>query len=159
MNYRPVVRGRRARVTRYGRAVPRVVVPLASGTAGVCWLVALFLPWTRDGALSSASLLDAVELIRRGSVDSVVPSPVAAVLLLPCLAGIVLVGAVGFHGRTTDALRLLALGVGSLGALGIGWRLVGLDPAAAGPGAWVAVGGVLVGVLAATSALSALVRH
>ncbi|WP_183099541.1 hypothetical protein [Nocardioides pelophilus] len=137
----------------------RVVVPLASGTAGVCWLVALFLPWTSAGALSSASLLDAVELIRRGSVDAVVPSWAAVVLLVPCVAGIVLVGAVGFHGRTTNALRLLALGLGSLGALGIGWRLAGLDVTAVGPGAWVALGGVLVGTLAATSAFSALLRH
>jgi hypothetical protein len=136
----------------------RRVVVLASVVAGACWLVALLLPWTDSGALSSASLLDAVELIRRGTVDALVPSPVAALLLVPALAGTVLVGVVGFDGRTAAFVRVAALLLGSLASLGLALRLTELDVGAAGPGAWVALGGVLAAVPATIPALKSLIR-
>lgn len=136
----------------------RRVVVLASVVAGTCWLVALLLPWTDSGALSSASLLDAVELIRRGTVDALVPSPVAALLLVPALAGIVLVGVVGLGGRTASFVRVAALLLGSLASLGLALRLTELDVGAAGPGAWVALGGVLAAVAATIPALKSLIR-
>ncbi len=127
------------------------MVLLASAVAGTCWLLALLLPWTSTGALSSASLLDAVELIRRGTVDAVVPSPVAVVLLVPSLAGIVVIGVVGFAGRTASVVRGTALVLGSVASLGLGWRLTGVDAGAAGPGAWVALAGVAAAVAAAVA--------
>jgi len=123
--------------------VVRIGGLLASAAAGACWLVALFLPWASEGALSSTSLLDAVELIRRGVVDAVVPSGVAVVLLVPSIAGIVVIGVVGFGGRPVAVLRGAALTVGSLGSIGLALALSDADPAAFGSGAWVALVGVL----------------
>lgn len=122
---------------------------VASAAAGACWLIALFLPWTAEGTLSATSLLDAVELVRRGAVDAVVPSGAAAVLLVPALAGVVVIGAVGFAGPTATAVRAAALAIGSIGSIALVLRLSGTDPGAAGPGAWVA----LVGALFAAQAL------
>ncbi len=116
---------------------------LASAVAGACWLVALFLPWTSHGALSATSLLDAVELIRRGAVDAVVPSGVAVLVLVPSIAGIVVIGVAGLAGRPMAVVRAGALAVGSLGSIGLVLALSDADPAAAGPGAWVALVGVL----------------
>ena len=95
---------------------------LASAVAAACWLVALFLPWTDEGALSSVSLLDAVEVIRRGSVDAVVPSGAAVVLLVPSIASIIVIGVVGLAGRGVAGVRAGALAVGSLGSIGLGAR-------------------------------------
>ena len=116
---------------------------LASAVAAACWLVALFLPWTNEGALSSVSLLDAVEVIRRGSVDAVVPSGAAVVLLVPSIASIIVIGVVGLAGRGVAGVRAGALAVGSLGSIGLALGLCDADPAAAGPGAWMALLGVL----------------
>jgi len=129
--------------------VRKLGVLLGSVVAGGCWLLALFLPWTTGGALSAASLLDAVELIRRGAVDAIMPSEVAVLLLVPSVAGIVLIGAAGFAGRTATVLRVGALVVGLLGSLVLGWRLTHASLSAAGPGTWVA----LLGVAAAVQAL------
>jgi hypothetical protein len=123
--------------------------------AGACWLVSLFLPWTSKGALSSATLVDAVRLIRRGSVDALVPPAAAAVLLVPALAGIVLIGLAGFAGRAVEIARVVAGAVGAVASLGLGLPLTGADPTAAGPGAWVA----LVGVVAVVAALGTTVLH
>jgi len=133
--------------------VARLVVLLASAVAGACWLLSLLLPWTSTGALSSASLLDAVELIRRGAVDAIVPSSVAVLLLVPALAGIVVIGVVGFAGRTASVARGTGLVLGSVASLGIGWRLTGVDAGAAGPGAWVALIGVVAALAAAVAAV------
>ena len=134
------------------------MVLLASALAGGCWLLSLLLPWTSKGALSSASLLDAVELIRRGAVDAIVPSSVAVVLLVPALAGIVVIGVVGFAGRTAAVARGAALVLGSVASLGIGWRLTGVDVGAAGPGAWVALVGVVAALAAAVPAVKSWIR-
>jgi hypothetical protein len=122
---------------------------LASAAAGACWLIALFLPWTADGTLSATSLLDAVELVRRGAVDAVVPTGAAVVLLVPALAGVVVIGVVGFAGRTATVVRVGALAIGLIGSIALVLRLSGTDPGGAGPGTWVA----LVGVLFAAQAL------
>lgn len=134
------------------------MVLLASVVAGSCWLLALLLPWTSTGALSSASLLDAVELIRRGAVDAIVPSPVAVVLLLPAMAGIVVIAVVGFDGRAVSVVRGTALALGSVASLGLGWRLTGVDAGAAGPGVWVALVGVLAAVATAIPALKSRIH-
>lgn len=126
----------------------RAVGTVASVTAASCWLTALVFPWTSAGALSSASLLDAVELIRQGTVDAVVPAPMAVVILLPALASIVVLGVLGFRGRTARIVRASALVVGSVASLVLGARLTGFDAGAVGPGVWIA----LVGVLAACAA-------
>lgn len=136
----------------------RLVVLLASAVAGACWLLSLLLPWTSTGALSSSSLLDAVELIRRGAVDAVVPSSVAVVLLVPALAGIVVIGVVGFAGRTASVVRGTGLVLGSVASLGIGWRLTGVDAGAAGPGTWVALAGVVAALAAAVPAVKSSIR-
>ena len=122
--------------------MPRIALPLVAAAAGATWLGALFVPWTATGALSRASLLDAVELVRRGAVDAVVPSGVAVVLLVPALAGIVLIGVVGLTGRAVAVVRVLALGVGAVGSLGLAAALTDLDPTVAGPGVWIALAGV-----------------
>ncbi|KAA1421557.1 hypothetical protein F0U44_04530 [Nocardioides humilatus] len=131
----------------------RIISVLASAAAGACWLVALFLPWRDHGVLSSASLLDAVELVRRGAVDALVPPGAAALMLVPAAAGIVLIGVVGFGGRIVDTVRLGALVVGTVVTLGLCWQLTDGDVGVAGPGTWVA----LVGVLAAFAAVAGFV--
>lgn len=136
----------------------RLVVLIASAVAGTCWLLALLLPWTSTGALSSASLLDAIQLIRRGTVDAVVPSPVAVVLLVPALAGIVVIGVVGFAGRAASVVRGAALVLGSVASVGIGGRLTGADAGAAGSGAWVALAGVAAAVATALPAVKSWIR-
>ncbi|WP_183095019.1 hypothetical protein [Nocardioides stalactiti] len=139
--------------------MPKVVVLLSSVVAGGCWLAALLLPWTAEGALSASSLLDAVELARSGRVDAVVPSYAALVLLVPSIAGIVLVGVVGLAGRALAAVRLAALVLGSVGVLALVVRLSGADGANLGPGAVVALGGVLAALVAvALTGRSGLLR-
>lgn len=123
--------------------MPRIVVPLIAAAAGACWLIALFVPWTSRGALSRASLLDAVELVRRGAVDALLPDGVAVVLLVPALAGIVLVGVAGLAGRAVAVVRAIALAVGALGSLALAAVLTDLDPSAAGPGVWIALAGAV----------------
>ncbi len=127
-------------------AVARVGVLVASAAAGTCWLLALFLPWTTTGALSSASLLDAVELVRGGAVDAIVPSGVAVLLLVPAGAGIALIALAGISGRAAAAARAVALATGSLGSTGLAWRLTDAHLSAAGPGTWVALVGVILAV-------------
>lgn len=134
--------------------MPRVVVPLVAASAGTAWLAALLLPWTTSGALASASLLDAVELIRRGAVDAVVPSGVAVLLLVPAIAGIALIGVVGLTGQVAAVVRVVALVLGTAGTLGLAGVLTGFDPAAAGPGVWVAAAGVVAALAVAVLAAS-----
>lgn len=121
----------------------RLATLAASAVAGTCWLVALFLPWTTDGALSSASLIDVVELVRRGAIDAIVPAGSVVVLLVPAVAGILLIGVAGLAGRTVALVRAGSLVVGVLASVILGWRLTDADLASAGPGAWVALAGVL----------------
>lgn len=122
---------------------PRPVVPLLAAAAGAAWLAAVFLPWTSRGALSHATLLDAVELVRLGVADATLPPGTAVVLLLPSLAGIVLIGVVGLTGRVPAVLRGAALVVGGVGSLGLAGAVTRADPAAAGPGVWIALAGVV----------------
>ncbi|KAA1427560.1 hypothetical protein [Nocardioides antri] len=138
--------------------MPRVVVPLVAAAAGTAWLIALFVPWTARGALSSASLLDAVELIRRGAVDAIVPPGAAVLLLVPAIAGIALIGLVGLTGRVAAVVRVGALVLGTAGTLGLAGVLTGFDPAAAGPGVWVAAAGVVAALVVAVLAVSGLRR-
>jgi len=136
----------------------RGVVVAASVVAGACWLLALLLPWTTAGPLSSASLLDAVELIRAGSVDAIVPSPAAVLLLVPALAGIVLIGGAGLSGCTSSMVRGAALVLGSIASLGLALLLTGVDATTAGPGAWAALAGVLAAGVTAIPALESWIR-
>ncbi|UMG91004.1 hypothetical protein [Nocardioides sp. TF02-7] len=138
--------------------MPRLVVLLAWVVAGACWLGALFLPWTADGALSRSTLVEAVRLVRRGAVDAVVPQSAAVVLLLPAVAGIVLIGLGGFQGRAVGAARLVSALVGAVAVLALVLRLTSAAPAAAGPGAWVALAGVVAAVAAAVGTIVGLAR-
>lgn len=135
-----------------------MLLPVIGAVAGTSWLIALFVPWTTGGALSSASLLDAVGLIRRGTVDALVPPGTAVLLVVPAVAGIVLIGATGFAGRAVDIVRGVALAVGAIGALGLACLLTGLDPSTAGPGVWVALVGVLAALAAAARGAYRLLR-
>lgn len=128
--------------------VVRAVGLIASAAAGACWLAALFLPWTAAGALSSASLLDAIELVRTGTVDAVVPRGTAVVLLVPAAAGILLIGVAGLAGRVAATVRAAALLVGAIGSLVLAWRLTDGDLLDAGPGAWTSSVGVLLAAVA-----------
>ncbi len=117
---------------------------LLLAAAGIAWLGALFLPWSSRGTLSAAALVDAVGLVRRGAVEAVLPPMAAVVLVLPALAGIALVGLVGFAGRGTTTARAVAAAVGALVTLGLAARLTGADPGRLGPGAWLGLAGVVV---------------
>ncbi len=121
---------------------------LLLAAAGAGWIGALFLPWTAHGMLSAATLLDAVRLVRRGAVDSVLPPAAAAGLLLPALAGIALIGLAGFAGRGTTIARAAAATLGSLATLGLAVRLTDADPARVGPGAWLGLAGVVLALAA-----------
>lgn len=116
---------------------------LLLAAAGAIWIGALFLPWTARGMLSAATLLDAVRLVRRGAVDSVLPPAAATGLLVPALAGIALIALAGFAGRGTTIARAAAATIGSLVTLGLALRLTDADPARVGPGAWLGLTGVV----------------
>lgn len=134
-------------------AVRPVAVLATAGWVAVagCWLVALFLPWTARGLLSSASLLDAVRLVRDGVVGDVVAPAAALALLLPAAAGVVLLALSGFRGRWVWGVQLLVACAGAVGSAGFAWRLAGGELERAGPGAWLSLLGVLLALLAAVA--------
>ncbi|MEZ0579878.1 hypothetical protein [Nocardioides sp. MH1] len=135
----------------------RLVAIVLSVASGCCWIGALLLPWTARGTLSSASLLDAVELVRQGRVDSIVPSGAAIGLLVPALAGIVLVGVAGLRGRIAAALRWAALAVGAVASALLVWLVVDGEVSRLGIGAWVALAGVGAAVVAAVVVVAVVV--
>lgn len=120
---------------------------------GCCWLVALFVPWTTRGLLSSASLIDAVRLIGRGVVASVVPPAAAWLLLVPTIAAIGLLALSGFRGRWVLVGQVLLAVIGTVLSLGIGWRLTDGDIGKAGPGLWLSLLGALFAVAAVVLAV------
>lgn len=97
---------------------------------------------------STSSMLDAVRLIRSGTVDALVPSWAAPVLLaMPC-AGLAVAGLAGFGGLLVDAVRvLLALTVAGLFALAFHF-LAGADVFRLGYGGWIAALGISLAVVA-----------
>ncbi len=123
-------------------------------TAG-CWIGSLFVPWTSSGALSSATLLEAARLVRRGSVDSVVPPAVSFVLIVPGVVGVALIALVGFRGRGPAALRMVLVASGTVLCVVLAWRLTGGDLGRAGSGTWLAAVGIVAGAVASVLTLAA----
>lgn len=121
--------------------------------AGVCWLAALFLPWASSGSLSSASLVDAARLARRGLVDSLVPEALSLVLLVPAVAGVALLALAGVRGRVAVVIRVLLAAPASALVLLIAHRIAGGEVARVGAGAWTALAGVLAAAVAAVAVL------
>jgi hypothetical protein len=122
--------------------------------AGACWVASLFLPWASHGALSSASLIDAARLVRRGIVDSVVPEPWSFVLVLPALAGVALFGLAGFRGPVVAAGRFLLAAMATVLVLLLAHRITGGEPARIGAGGWLALVGVAAAAMAAVAVLA-----
>lgn len=121
--------------------------------AGVCWLAALFLPWASSGSLSSASLVDAARLVRRGLVDSLVPEALSFVLLVPAGAAVGLLALAGARGRVAVVVRVLLAALASALVLLITHRIAGGDVARVGAGAWTALAGVLAAAVTAVAVL------
>lgn len=126
----------------------RPIAAAAWIVAGVLSLVAASLPWTSRGVLSSASLLDASSLVRRGAVDAVVPQGAAVVLVLPALAGVLLIGLGGLPGMTARTLRVVVTLVGGATVVLLAARLADGDPTRLGAGAVLALAAVVLAAAA-----------
>ena len=86
--------------------------------AAIAWVVAMRVPWFREGVTASTSPLDAAELLRAG-VLGVPPVSGFAVLLLPAIA-LVLLGLAPLRGVGVMVVRVLLW----LVATGVGLALV-----------------------------------
>lgn len=140
-----------------GRTSPRALAVLAVAgwlLAGGCWVASLFLPWASHGSLSSASLVDAARLVRRGIVDSVVPEAWSFVLVVPAAVGVGLLGLAGFRGPVAAAGRLLLAAAATVLVLLLAHRITGGEPARIGAGGWVALAGVVAAAVAAGAVLA-----
>lgn len=128
----------------------RPAVMLLWCTAGACWVTQLFVPWTTRGTLSSASMLDAVRLVRSDSVDAVVPGWAAAVLLALPAIGLLVGGSVGLAGPVAEggriALTLIAVALWVLAFVG----LADSDVGRLGFGGWLTAGGAVAAGAAVT---------
>lgn len=125
-------------------------VVLWAGT-GACWAGQAFLPWTAHGALSNSSSIEAVELIRTGSVSGLVPAAALPLLLLLPSCGLLLAGLCGAAGRVPRILRALVAALGTLLSAALLLSLGGGGIPVLGPGGWLTMLGV---VLAALSLLA-----
>jgi hypothetical protein len=117
-------------------------------------VAALFVPWTATGTLSSATLLEAARLVRRGTLDAVVPPSVAYLLLVPGLVGVVLLGLAGFSGRAVAVVRTGLAAVGAALCVALAVLLTGGDAGRIGAGTWLAGAGVVVALVAVAASLA-----
>ncbi len=131
---------------------------LGQVTAGVLLFCQVFLPWARHGSLSQSSSLDAVVLIRTGTVEELVPTGAAALLLVLPVLGLILA-------FLAFATRRWARNAGfvTLGLAAVVWtvlsRVLGtLEFSRWGAGGLVTMLGVALGVVICVSSLVQLVR-
>jgi hypothetical protein len=118
---------------------------LTYALAAASWLLVDFVTWRTHGMLASSSLVDVVRLARahEAQVSSV---DIAAIAALPILGAAL--GALCAWGSPVVALIRIALalvGVGTALALLLG--LGAGQNAAFGPGAWLAVAGVVAAIV------------
>ncbi|MDT0200402.1 hypothetical protein [Nocardioides sp. AE5] len=129
-------------------AVPAVLWAAASGA----WLGQVFLPWTSRGPLSRATPLEAGALRHDGVLGSVPASVGWLIVLVPAVAAILLV-TVPLSGRAWRVLRSVLAGIASAILLVILASLTRAEPDRFGPGAWLALAGVLLAVGAFASSV------
>lgn len=130
---------------------PPPVLAIGWLAAGLSWAGASVVPWTSSGPLSQSSLMDAVRLVRQEVVGDVVPPAAALLLLVPAIAGVVLIGVAGAGGRPAGIVRLVAAVVGIVVVVVLLVQLTGGSPDRAGLGATIALAGTLVALASGTA--------
>jgi hypothetical protein len=115
-----------------------------SAAAGLCLLVALFVPFSARGVGSAESSHALADLVLSGVLSSVAPAWVGAVWYLIGLAGAVALGTCLIAHRAATLARLvLATAAAAIALAGIGVVHV-----TAGPAVWLAVSGWTLTVVA-----------
>ena len=108
-----------------------------SAAAGLCLLIALFVPFSARGVGSAESSHALADLVLSGVLSSVAPPWVGAVWYLTGLAGAVALGTC----LITHPAAVLARAVLATAAAAIALAGVGAIHVAAGPAVWLAVSG------------------
>ena len=126
--------------------IGRVALGVLWLLVSTAWLVAWFVPWTSRGLLSTSSLADGARLIRDGSVSALIPSWVGWLLLIGPACGLLVlatfprVGPVAVSARTLSVASMVAVFVACFHSV------AQFDPARLGPGGWLTVGAVVLGL-------------
>jgi hypothetical protein len=128
---------------------PRTVLAqVGAGVAGLLLLVGTGLRWSGTGAGSRIALVEVADLLLSGRLDSWAPRPLGLVVYAVPLGGALLLVGAGLGGRAGRALSLAAVGLAAVGTLLARAALTEAGAEGWGPGAVVAVVGVVLGAAA-----------
>ena len=131
-----------------GTASRTVLAQVGAGLGGLLLLVATALPWADRGAGSRIALVDVADLLLSGRLESWAPRALGLVVYAVPLGGALLLIGAGLGGRAGRALAAASLAIAAAGLVLARAALAEAGARGWGPGAVVAVLGLVVGATA-----------